>query len=46
LLDDGTIVVVMRAIVHIGDLVNDFAARCSPRLWRNHEALNEGTTFK
>jgi hypothetical protein len=25
--DDGTTVVVMRAIVHVGDLVNDFAAR-------------------
>jgi hypothetical protein len=27
LLDDGTTVVVMRAIVHVGDLVNDFCAR-------------------
>ena len=25
--DDGTTVVVMRAIVHAGDLANDFAAR-------------------
>jgi hypothetical protein len=29
----------MRAIVHIGDLVNDFAARCRPRLMAQSRAI-------